>query len=62
MPVILSEGETDVVYLLRAIRSLAASYPSLASIETDGKVGLKVRLYKYRKSSTARLIGFSGRW
>jgi RNA-directed DNA polymerase len=56
-PVVLCEGETDNVYLTHAIRSLAADYPALATIKSDGKIELKVRLYKYRDSSTARVLG-----
>jgi len=55
-PVILSEGETDNVYLTHAIRRLAADYPDLAAIDDKGKVKIKVRLYKYRHSSTARIL------
>jgi 5S rRNA maturation endonuclease (ribonuclease M5) len=51
------EGETDNVYLNYAIRSLAARFPELAEITPDGKISLKVRLYKYPKSSTARILG-----
>lgn len=57
MPVVLCEGETDNVYLTHAIRSLAADYPELATISPDGKIRLNVRLYKYRRSSTARILG-----
>lgn len=56
MPVIICEGETDNVYLTHAIRSLAAEFPALAEVLPDGKIRLKVRLYKYPRSSTARLL------
>ncbi len=56
MPVIICEGETDNVYLTHAIRSLAAEFPALAVVLPDGKIRLKVRLYKYPRSSTARLL------
>jgi hypothetical protein len=56
-PVILCEGDTDNVYLTHAIRSLATQYPDLAEVVAGTKIGLKVRLYKYPKSSTARLLG-----
>jgi len=56
-PVVLCEGETDNVYLTHAIRSLAADYPELATRGPDGKIRLSVRLYKYRRSSTARILG-----
>lgn len=56
MPVILCEGDTDNVYLTHAIRSLAIEFPNLSEVTTDKKIRLKVRLYKYPKSSTARLL------
>ena len=59
-PVILCEGETDNVYLTHAIRSLAADFPALAETMPNGKIRLKVRLYKYRHSSTARLLDLNG--
>lgn len=56
-PVIICEGKTDNVYLTHAIRSLAAEFPELAEVTTQGKICLKVRLYKYTRSSTARILG-----
>jgi RNA-directed DNA polymerase len=56
-PVVLCEGETDNVYLTHAIRSLAVDYPGLASVSPDGKIRIDVRLYKFRQSSTARILG-----
>jgi hypothetical protein len=56
-PVILCEGDTDNVYLTHAIRSLADEFPDLAEVTENKKIRLKVRLYKYPKSSTARLLG-----
>jgi RNA-directed DNA polymerase len=58
-PVILCEGKTDNIYLTHAIRSLAPHYPFLATVAPNGKVHLNVRLYKYRKSSTARILRLS---
>ncbi|HKW96794.1 MAG TPA: retron Ec67 family RNA-directed DNA polymerase/endonuclease [Bryobacteraceae bacterium] len=55
-PVIICEGSTDNVYLTHAIRSLAAEYPDLAEITGD-KIRLRLRLYKYPQSSTARILG-----
>lgn len=55
MPVVLCEGETDNIYLTHAIRSLAPDFPLLTEI-TNGKIRLKVRLYKYPRSSTARIL------
>jgi RNA-directed DNA polymerase len=56
-PVIVCEGETDNVYLTHAIRSLASDFPDLAEIEQDGKIRIKVRLFKYPETSTGRLLG-----
>ena len=56
-PVVMCEGETDNIYLTYAIRSLAAEFSELAEIAPDGKISLKVRLYKYPRSSTARILG-----
>lgn len=62
-PVIICEGETDNVYLIHAIRSLAVGYPQLASIDAHAKVTLNVRLFRYRlrvdkqgPSSTCRIL------
>lgn len=55
-PVVICEGETDNVYLTHAIRSLVAEFPALAEVMPDKKIRLKVRLYKYPSSSTARLL------
>lgn len=55
-PVVICEGETDNVYLTHAIRSLRAEFPALAEVMPDKKIRLKVRLYKYPRSSTARLL------
>lgn len=57
IPTIVCEGETDNVYLTHAIRSLCADFPELAEITGDRKIRLRVRLYKYRSSSTARVTG-----
>ena len=55
-PVTICEGDTDNVYLTHAIRSLAPEFPDLAEVK-DGKIRLKVRLYKYPRTSTARILG-----
>lgn len=54
-PVVICEGDTDNVYLTHAIRSLAAEFPDLAETK-DGKIRLKIRLYKYPHSSTGRIL------
>lgn len=59
-PVIICEGDTDNVYLTHAIRALAPEFPDLAEVKDDGKIRLKVRLYKYPDTSTARIIGLKG--
>jgi RNA-directed DNA polymerase len=59
-PVIVCEGKTDNAYLKHAIRSLASEFPDLAETPPGGKPRLKVRLYKYTESSTARLVGLKG--
>lgn len=59
-PVVLCEGATDNVYLVHAIRSLAVQYPELAEIDANGKIKLRIRLYKYTKSSSGRILGMKG--
>jgi RNA-directed DNA polymerase len=58
-PVVICEGKTDNVYLTHAIRGLAKDFPDLADITTQGKIRLKVRLFKYPRSSTARILGLN---
>lgn len=57
-PVIVCEGDTDNVYLTHAIRGLAREFPDLAGVE-GGKIRLKVRLFKYPRTSTARILGLN---
>jgi hypothetical protein len=57
-PVILCEGETDNVYLKFAIKALASQVPELVE-SADTGFSLKVRLYKYTKSSTSRILGLN---
>ncbi len=59
-PVILCEGKTDNVYILHAIRSLAVTYPQLATTNADGTIKLAVRIYKYSGTSTGRILGING--
>lgn len=56
-PVLLCEGETDNVYLTHAIMSLAKEFPMLAKPMEDGKTRLQIRIYKYPKTNTGRLLG-----
>ena len=57
-PVIVCEGDTDNVYLTHAIRSLASEFPDLAEVNNE-KIRLKVRLFKYPRTSTARILGLN---
>ena len=59
-PTIICEGKTDNVYLREAIRRLAASYPTLASVTAGSNVDLKVKLFKYPDTSTGRILGLHG--
>jgi RNA-directed DNA polymerase len=56
-PIVVCEGETDNVYLLHAIHSLAATFPQLIDPPAAGKSRLKVRLFRYVRTRTGRLIG-----
>lgn len=59
-PVIICEGKTDNVYILHAIRSLATTYPQLATKNTDGTIKLIIRIYKYSNTGTGRILGING--
>jgi RNA-directed DNA polymerase len=59
-PVLICEGATDNVYLLHAIRQMAKQYPDLALVDAAGKIELKVRLFKYARSSTGRILRIRG--
>jgi retron-type reverse transcriptase len=56
LPVVLCEGKTDNVYIKHAIRSMVAQFPDLAELDAKGKPRLKIRLYKYTRSSTGRIL------
>ena len=45
-PVVVCEGKTDNIYLLHAIRSLAVSYPKLATMSANNKIALNIRILK----------------
>ncbi|MEI9411679.1 retron Ec67 family RNA-directed DNA polymerase/endonuclease [Mesorhizobium salmacidum] len=57
-PLVLCEGVTDNIYIKSAIQALAVAYPTLTSPAGE----LKVKLFKYTKTSTAvqQLGGGSG--
>ena len=59
-PVLLCEGATDNIYLLHAIRQMAKQNPDLAEVDPVGKISLKLRLFKYTKTSTGRILGIRG--
>jgi RNA-directed DNA polymerase len=59
-PVVICEGKTDNVYITHAIRSLAAQYPRLADINSNGKISIKLRRFKYSGTSTGRILGIHG--
>ena len=57
-PVIVCEGPTDNIYIRHAIKSLAASYPMLASNTSPPK--LSVRLFKYGERRTSEVTQLTG--
>jgi hypothetical protein len=59
-PVIVCEGKTDNVYIRQAIRKLAASYPSLATVVPNKPTTLKVRVPRYPQTSTGRILRLAG--
>jgi RNA-directed DNA polymerase len=59
-PLIICEGKTDPIYLVHAIRSLASKYPYLAMKDKAGAITIRARIYKYRGTSTSRLLGITG--
>jgi len=60
LPVLICEGKTDNIYILHAIRSLAAAYPQLATTNADGTIKLNVRIFKYSGTSTGRILRMHG--
>ena len=59
-PIVICEGKTDNVYITHAIRSLAKSYPKLATVDSTGKITIKFRRFKYSGRSTGRILGMTG--
>lgn len=55
-PVVVCEGKTDNIYLLHAIKSLAVSYPKLATISANNKIALNIRILKTVKTSVGRVL------
>ena len=58
LPLIVTEGHTDPVYLRNAIRRLAAAYPKLG-VKTPGRFEFKVRFFNYDNMVT-RLLRMGG--
>jgi len=56
---IICEGKTDNVYLKCAMKKLARSYPSLATIAADGSRSIKVDFMNYSEL-THRMLGLNG--
>ena len=61
-PVIVCEGKTDNVYLLHAIKHLAAKFPKLAGVSSNDKVTLIVRILRTFESSAGRILHLSNGW
>jgi RNA-directed DNA polymerase len=56
-PIVVCEGETDIIYLLHAIHSLGDKFPQLIGPPAPGKSQLKVRLFRYVNTRSGRLLG-----
>lgn len=63
-PVLICEGWTDYVYIENALRQLASNYPSLVSLDSNGKVTFSIKRFKYplksSRSHTAEILGING--
>jgi RNA-directed DNA polymerase len=59
-PVLICEGWTDYVYIENALRKLASDYPSLVSVDSDGKSTFLIKRFKESKSHTAEILGIKG--
>jgi RNA-directed DNA polymerase len=59
-PILLCEGKTDNVYITHAIRQLASFYPTIAGIESDGKITINIRQFRYTNTSTSRILKLRG--
>lgn len=58
-PIILCEGKTDNIYIQAAIKSLSSHFPLLADNMPDGKINIKVKLFKYTEI-TDRILNLGG--
>jgi hypothetical protein len=59
-PVVVCEGKTDNIYLLHAIRSLAAYYPKLATVAANNQIKLNIRILKTVQTITGRVLQLEG--
>jgi retron-type reverse transcriptase len=59
-PVIVCEGKTDSIYIKHAIKRLAASFPSLATLEHGKPIELRVRVPAYPLITTGRILKLRG--
>lgn len=57
-PILICEGKTDIVYLRCAIKSLANSYPALATDDVEPKV--KVDFFKYTERRITQITEING--
>jgi RNA-directed DNA polymerase len=60
VPVIVCEGKTDSIYVKHAIRSLAAAFPTLATVTPGKPTALKVRIPAYPLKATGRILKLKG--
>jgi hypothetical protein len=60
LPVIVCEGKTDSVYIKCAIKSLAASFPTLAALTPGKPINLMVRVPAYPLTATGRILRLKG--
>lgn len=62
LPLIITEGKTDPVYLGCAIKQIGLNFPNLAKEVKGGKIEMKVRFFNYQaKNKNAKtLMGLSG--
>lgn len=61
-PMVVCEGKTDNVYLLYAIKHLAANYPKLATVSPNNKVKFNVRILRTFESSAGRVLHLAQGW
>ncbi|NJN91777.1 MAG: hypothetical protein HC878_16370 [Leptolyngbyaceae cyanobacterium SL_5_14] len=59
-PVLICEGWTDYVYIENALLKLAPNYPSLVSLDDNGKGSFLIKRFKYSRSHTTKILGIKG--